>query len=87
MIYLIQTPQEFRAVYFYKSPPNPEPTPSPEAYPSSYPCVLHQWSRDMGIGGDYVEHDIYYPPPGEDPNTFYSGFQAGMKAGYQDSQY
>ncbi len=35
----INTPEEFKEFYPYKSPPNKAPCPAPEDYPKRYPCV------------------------------------------------
>ena len=61
---LIHSAAQFKLLYPYKSPPNPEPCPKPSEYPKRYPCACEVVSKGGGLGGDYEEVEIYYPPKG-----------------------
>jgi len=78
MIKLINTPEEFKENYYYKSPPNPEPCPTLDEYPKNYPCILHQYTDGGGIGGSFVVHNIVYIPEGLDSKSFFEGYKANI---------
>lgn len=75
----INSPEEFKAFYPYKSPPNPEPCPKPNRYPKSYPCFCRIVEHAGGIMGDYKTVEICYPSADVD----ITGFEAGLRAKFK----
>ena len=47
--------------------------------PTSYPCILLKKFAGGGVGGEYIQHDLYYFPEGiENPDDYFKGFCAAL---------
>ena len=71
----INTPEEFKEFYPYKSPPNKEPCPALDEYPEKYPCFCEIEHEYGGIDGGHAEVRIIYPPDGVDLYSFLLGLK------------
>ena len=72
----VNNASEFKQLYPYKSPPNPEPCPPLKEYPKGYPCFCRVVTEGGGICGEYRRVEIIYPPKWVCLPSFLAGLNA-----------
>ena len=61
--HIINSKEDWEGFYWYAKYYLGKGQPFP--YPDKYPCLATRENMDGGIGGDYMQHSVAYPPDPE----------------------